>query len=93
MAVPGDGGAVAAVHVDVLRPVDVVHLGPVPVAHPHGLRLGDLPVGRRTTGEVRTGAGDEFRAARLTAQEHLFLVGDQSVDPVALDLLRCGADD
>ena len=79
MSVPGDGGAVAAVHVDVLGPVDVVHLRAEAMAHPDGLRLGDLPVRRRATGQVHAGLGDEFGAARLAAQKHLLLVGDQLV--------------
>ena len=82
MRMPGNGSAVAAVHVDVLVAVDVVDLRAAAVAHPDGLRLGDLPVGRRAAGEVFAGLRNEFRAARLTAQEHLLLVGDQLVNDV-----------
>ena len=82
VGVAGDGRAVAAVHVDVLGAVDVVHLRAGAVAHPDGLRLGDLPVRRGTAGEVLAGLGDELGAARLAAQEHLLLVGDQLVDGV-----------
>ena len=75
----GNGSAVAAMHVDVLGAVDVVDLRALAVAHPHGLRLGDLPVGRGPAGEVFAGLRDEFGAARLAAQEDLLLVGDQLV--------------
>ena len=79
MRVAGDRRAVTAVHVDVLVAVDVVDLGARTVAHPHRLRLGDLPVRGRAAGEVFARHRDEFGAARLAAQEHLLLVGDQLV--------------
>ena len=82
MRVPRDGGAVAAVHVHVLGAVDVVHLRPGAVAHPDGLRLGDLPVGGGPACEVHACLGDEFGAARLAAQKNLFLIGYQLVDGV-----------
>jgi hypothetical protein len=41
------------------------------------LWFGDLPVGRGTAGEVLARPRDEFGAARLTAQKHLFLSRDQ----------------
>jgi hypothetical protein len=41
--VPGEGGAVAAVQVDIAVAVDVIDLAAVAVAEPHRLRLGDLP--------------------------------------------------
>ena len=80
MRVAGDGRPVTAVHIDVLGAVDVVHLGSGTVAHPDGLRLGDLPVRRGTAGQMSTGECDEFGAARLPAQEHLLFVGDEGVD-------------
>ena len=55
MGMSGNGSAVAAVHVDVLVAVDVVDLRARAVAHPDGLRFGDLPVGRRAAGEVLAG--------------------------------------
>ena len=79
MGVPGDGCAVAAVHVDVLGAVDVVHLRAEAMAHPDRLRFGDLPVRSGAPGEVHAGLGDELGAAGLTAQEYLLLVGDQLV--------------
>ena len=45
MGVTGQAGAVAAVQVDVLGPVDVVDLGTGPVTEPYGLRTRDLPAG------------------------------------------------
>ncbi len=81
MRMPGNGSAVAAVHVDVLVAVHVVDLRALAVAHPDGLRFGDLPVGRRTPGEVFACPRDEFGAARLTAKKHLLLSGDQLVHP------------
>ena len=56
------------------------------MAHPHGLRLGDLPVRRRAAGQVLARSGDQLGAARLAAQEHLLLVGDQLVDRVRTGL-------
>ncbi len=79
MCVSGNGSAVAAVHVDVLGAVNVVDLRALAVAHPDGLRLGDLPVGRRPACEVFAGHCDQFGAAWLAAQEHLLLVGDQLI--------------
>src|SRR5258707_1759532 len=43
----------STVHVDVLGAVHVVDLRARAVAHPDGLRLGDLPVRRRTACEDR----------------------------------------
>ncbi len=83
VGVTGDRRAVAAVHVDVLGAVDVVHLGARAVAHPHRLRLGDLPARRRPAGEVLLGPRDQLRAARLARQEHALLVLDQLVQAVA----------
>ena len=65
VGVAGDRGAVAAVQVDVLVAVDVVDLGALAVAHPHRLRLGDLPVRRRAAGQVCARRRDQFGAARL----------------------------
>ena len=80
VVVAGDRGAVAAVHVDVLGAVDVPHVGPVAVAHPHGLGLGDLPVGRRPAGQHGAGLGDQRGAAWLAADEDLGLGLDEGVD-------------
>ena len=91
MGMAGDRGAVAAVHVDILGAVDVIHLRPGAVAHPHRLRLRDLPVRRRAAGKVLARPSDHLGAARLACQEHLLLVGDQVVDRVlnrALDNRR-----
>jgi hypothetical protein len=77
MRMPGNGSAVAAVHVDVLVAVHVVDFRAVAVAHPDGLWFGDLPIGRRTAGEMFARLRDEFGAARLTAQKHLLLSRDQ----------------
>ncbi len=80
MRMPGDGSAVAAVHVDVLVAVDVVDLR----ARCRGssrrpaARRSASWTSRRRRG-VRAASRDEFGAARLTAQEHLLLVGDQLV--------------
>ena len=88
----GDGRAVTAVHVDVLGAVDVVHLRPGAVTHPHCLWLGDLPVRGRATGQMLSGQCDEFGAARLAAQEDLLLFSDQGVDVApnrSCDRRRC----
>ena len=83
MSVSRDGGAVAAVHVDVFGAVDVVHLRACAVAHPDGLRLGDLPVGGGPACEVLAGFGDEFGATRLATQKHLLFIGNQLVNGVS----------
>src|SRR4029077_13293627 len=82
MRMPSNGSAVAAVHIDVLVAVYVVDLRAAAVAHPDGLWLGDLPVGRRAACEVFAGLRNEFSAAWLTAQEHLLLGRDQLVNDV-----------
>ena len=82
MGMSRNGSAVTAVHVDVLVAVDVVDLGALAVAHPDGLRLGDLPVGRGAAGEVFARPRDQFGAARLAPEEHLLLGGDQVVHRV-----------
>jgi hypothetical protein len=83
MRVPGDRGAVAAVHVDVLGAVDVVELGALAVAEPDRLRLGDLPVGGGPAGQHRPGLLDELRTARLPPQKGLLLLDDQLIDAVS----------
>src|SRR4051812_24972657 len=81
--VPGDRGPVAAVHVDVLGAVDVVHLGTGAVTHPDRLRLRDLPVRGGPAGEVATCPIDEFGAARLTAEKGSLFLANQVVDHVS----------
>ena len=78
--------AVAAVQVDVLRPVDVVDLGARAVGQPDRLRLGDLPVRRRPAGERPAGPGDELGGPWLPAQEDRLLLGDPGVQPGVQEL-------
>jgi hypothetical protein len=52
VTVAGQGGAVAAVQVDVLVAVDVVDLRALAVAEPDRLRRGDLPAGGDAAGQV-----------------------------------------
>ena len=82
VAVTGDGGAVPAVHVDVLVAVDVPDVRALAVAHPHRLRLGDLPVRGRPAGERAARLDDQCGAARLAPDERLGLGLDQGVDAV-----------
>src|SRR4051794_41773845 len=77
MRVTDEHHAVAAVHVDVLVAVDVVHLRAFAVAQPDGLRCRDLPARRGAAGEHLAPAPDELTAARLAGEEGLFLGGDQ----------------
>ena len=51
VVVAGQRDAVPAVEVGVLVAVDVVQLRAVAVAQPDGVRLGDLPAGRRAAGQ------------------------------------------
>ena len=80
VAVAGDGRAVPAVHVDVLVAVHVPDVGALAVAHPDGLRLGDLPVGRGASRQGLGGFGDHGGAARLPPHERLGLGCDEGVD-------------
>ena len=68
VGVADDGDAVPAVEVAVLAAVDVVQLRAFAVAHPDGLRLGDLPVRGGTAGQS-PGAIAERAALRLAGDE------------------------
>jgi len=69
-------------HVDVFLAIDVVHLGTFAVAHPHRLRLGDLPIRRGAACKVLAGQRDEFGAAGLPLEEHSFLGCDQVIHEI-----------
>src|SRR6478672_9363376 len=55
VGVAGQGGAVAAVQVDVLVAVDIPDLRAAAAAEPDRLRHGDLPAGGDAAGEVLLG--------------------------------------
>ena len=81
MGVPGEAGAVAAVQVDVLGPVDVVDLGAGPVAQPDGLRARDLPARGHPAGERAPGPRDELARPGLAIEEERLLLGHDRVEP------------
>ena len=72
--------AVAGVQVDVLGPVEVVDLRPLPVADPDGARAGDHPAGGGPTGERAPGPLPHRRRAWLAGEERVLLPGDQVGD-------------
>src|SRR5271169_3973346 len=76
VGVAGQGGAVAAVQVDVLIAVDVPDLRTAAVAQPDRLRHGDLPARGDTAGEVVLGLLGQTLGARLAADEDLLLRRD-----------------
>ena len=80
MGVAGQGGAVAAVQVDVLVAVDVVDLRAVAVAEPDRLGRGDLPARGHAAGQVLLGGIGEVCGVRLAADEDLFLRRDDLLE-------------
>ena len=81
MGVTGQAGAVAAVQVDVLGPVDVVDLGTGPVTEPYGLRTRDLPAGGHAPGERPSRTIDEPARLGLASEEQRLLLGHDRIKP------------
>jgi len=76
VSVAGQGGAVAAVQVDVLVAVDVPDLRAAAAAQPDGLRRGDLPARGDAAGEVLPRLRGQAGRLRLAADEDLLLLRD-----------------
>jgi hypothetical protein len=76
VGVAGQGGAVAAVQVDVLVAVDIPDLRAAAVTQPDRLRRGDLPARGDAAGEVPLGLLGHSGRGGLAADEDLLLLRD-----------------
>src|SRR5690348_12221033 len=76
VGVASQGGAVAAVQVDVFVAVDIGDLRAAAAAQPDRLRHGDLPAGGDAAGEVLLGLLGQALGLGLTADEDFFLLRD-----------------
>ena len=86
VGVPGQARTVAAVHVDVFGPVDVVDLRAGAVADPDRLGACDLPARGHPPGEGADRTFAQLPGPGLAVDENLLLLGDDGVQPL-VDLL------
>jgi len=94
--VAGQGGAVAAVQVDVLVAVDVPDLRAAAVTQPDRLRRGDLPAGSDAAGEVLFGllgqpGGGGWRRTKISSCSAMISLSLMSVDLVSVSLVSVDA--